>query len=109
MACGADVDKASYHAMPPRRGRLAAFVVQARTRSADSRSRRSGRQVCFRACAIRFGMPLEGGCRGAGKWCPVRSPATKRGLEINPAAANMSLLQVSGTSRPRVVRAVVVR
>ena len=39
----------------------------------------------------------------------VCGPANKRGLEINRAAANISLFQVSGTSRPRVIRASVVR
>ena len=69
MAHATDVDQAKLLCpLTLKRGRLDAFVVQARTRSEDSRSRRSERQVCYRACATRFGMPLAGG-RWGGELC----------------------------------------
>ena len=57
-------------------------------------------EYCLTFCG---GNRYDSGCHwkavgGAPENCAqVRSPATKRGLEINRAAANISLFQVSGT------------
>ena len=93
-----------YNGMTLRCARLAAFVVQAPTRNADSRCVPSVKCAFERA-------RYDPGCRwkrvaGAPENCAqVRSSATQRRVEINRAVANLSRLQVSGTSRPRVVLA----